>query len=167
MAVEYTCCETKFFLNIGIIVFLVIFAGLMSGLTLGLMSLSLVDLEVLAKSGTPKDRKYAEKILPVVKNQHLLLCTLLICNAAAMETLPIFMDSLVTAWGAILISVTLILLFGEIIPQSLCSRYRNKALILLVVAILLSCEWNSKVIKVIVISNDLIVTRCLLFQLKL
>lgn len=28
---------------------------------------------------------YAEKILPVVRNQHLLLCTLLICNAAAME----------------------------------------------------------------------------------
>lgn len=26
-----------------------------------------------------------EKILPVVKRQHLLLCTLLICNAAAME----------------------------------------------------------------------------------
>ncbi|KAM7264156.1 hypothetical protein ACFE04_001839 [Oxalis oulophora] len=95
----------------------------MSGLTLGLMSMSLVDLEVLAKSGTPTDRKHAEKILPVVKNQHLLLCTLLICNAAAMEALPIFLDSLVTAWGAILISVTLILLFGEIIPQSVCSRY--------------------------------------------
>ncbi|KAI9180484.1 hypothetical protein LWI28_005279 [Acer negundo] len=31
--------------------------------------------------------------------------------------------SLVTDWGAILISVTLILLFGEIIPQSVCSRY--------------------------------------------
>ncbi|CAL5438295.1 unnamed protein product [Camellia sinensis] len=54
-----------------------------------------------------------EKILPVVRKQHLLLCTLLICNAAAMETLPIFLDSLVTAWGAILISVILILLFGE------------------------------------------------------
>ncbi|XP_060168031.1 DUF21 domain-containing protein At4g33700 isoform X2 [Lycium barbarum] len=95
MAVEYRCCETGFFIHIVIIVFLVAFAGLMSGLTLGLMSLSLVDLEVLAKSGTPSDRKNAEKILPVVKNQHLLLCTLLICNAAAME----------------------------IIPQSLCSRY--------------------------------------------
>lgn len=87
----------------------------------------------------------AAKILPVVKNQHLLLVTLLICNAAAMEvmlktspsplcyqsyvlgtlfnvshdfylfqTLPIFLDSLTTAWGAILISVTLILLFGEV-----------------------------------------------------
>nr|KAJ0196446.1 hypothetical protein LSAT_V11C700375000 [Lactuca sativa] len=88
MAVEYECCEYQFFLHIGIIAFLVLFAGLMSGLTLGLMSLSLVDLEVLAKSGTPKDRKYA-----------------------------------VTAWGAILISVTLILLFGEIIPQSVCTRY--------------------------------------------
>ncbi|XP_058217116.1 DUF21 domain-containing protein At2g14520-like isoform X2 [Rhododendron vialii] len=113
MAVEYKCCGTDFFIHVLIIVFLVMFAGMMSGLTLGLMSMSLVDLEVLAKSGTPKDRKYAEKILPVVRKQHLLLCTLLICNAAAMEALPIFLDSLVTAWGAILISVTLILLFGE------------------------------------------------------
>lgn len=30
------------------------------------------------------------------------------------QTLPIFLDGLVTAWGAILISVTLILLFGEV-----------------------------------------------------
>ncbi|KAL2933868.1 hypothetical protein RDABS01_016987 [Bienertia sinuspersici] len=64
-----------------------------------------------------------EKILPVVRNQHLLLCTLLICNASSTEALPIFLDSLITAWGAILISVTLILLFGEIIPQSVCSRH--------------------------------------------
>ncbi|XP_052149791.1 DUF21 domain-containing protein At2g14520-like isoform X1 [Oryza glaberrima] len=123
MAVEYHCCGAAFFEHVVIIVVLVLFAGLMSGLTLGLMSLSLVDLEVLAKSGTDQDRKHAAKILPVVKNQHLLLCTLLICNAAAMEALPIFLDSLVTAWGAILISVTLILLFGEILPQSICSRY--------------------------------------------
>ncbi|ESQ51109.1 hypothetical protein EUTSA_v10022700mg [Eutrema salsugineum] len=123
MAVEYECCETNFFIHIVVIVFLVLFAGLMSGLTLGLMSMSLVDLEVLAKSGTPRDRKHAAKILPVVENQHLLLCTLLICNAAAMEALPIFLDALVTAWSAILISVTLILLFGEIIPQSVCSRH--------------------------------------------
>ncbi|KAG8650522.1 hypothetical protein MANES_07G050000v8 [Manihot esculenta] len=115
MAVEYECCGTDFFLHILIIIFLVMFAGSMSGLTLGLMSMSIVDLEVLAQSGTPKDRKHAAKILPVVRKQHLLLCTLLICNAAAMEALPIFLDSLVTAWGAILISVTLILLFGELL----------------------------------------------------
>ncbi|KAL8544104.1 hypothetical protein ACS0TY_004590 [Phlomoides rotata] len=66
---------------------------------------------------------FPEKILPIVKNQHLLLCTLLIWNALAMEALPIFVDALLPAWGAILISVTLILAFGEIIPQSVCSRY--------------------------------------------
>ncbi|XP_062101476.1 DUF21 domain-containing protein At2g14520-like [Humulus lupulus] len=123
MAIEYSCCNTDFFIRIMIIIVLVLFAGLMSGLTLGLMSMSLVDLEVLAKSGKPTDRLHAAKILPVVKRQHLLLCTLLICNACAMEALPIFLDSMVTAWGAVLISVTLILLVGEIIPQAFCSRY--------------------------------------------
>lgn len=41
----------------GICAFLVLFAGLMSGLTLGLMSLSLVDLEILKRSGTPTEQK--------------------------------------------------------------------------------------------------------------
>ena len=50
---------STFYLYIVIIVGLVLFAGLMSGLTLGLMSLSLVDLEVLQKSGTEADRKHA------------------------------------------------------------------------------------------------------------
>lgn len=59
MGVEYRCCESQFFIHILIILLLVAFAGMMSGLTLGLMSLSLVDLEVLAKSGTPNDRKNA------------------------------------------------------------------------------------------------------------
>jgi hypothetical protein len=38
MAVEYHFCEPGFFENIAIIVVLVLFVGLMSGLTLGLMS---------------------------------------------------------------------------------------------------------------------------------
>ncbi|KAL3514640.1 hypothetical protein ACH5RR_027357 [Cinchona calisaya] len=117
------CCESTFFLYIAIIAGLVGFAGLMAGLTLGLMSLGLVDLEVLSKSGRPQDRIHASKILPVVKNQHLLLCTLLIGNSLAMESLPIFLDKLVPPWAAILISVTLILVFGEILPQAICTRY--------------------------------------------
>ncbi|GLJ12927.1 hypothetical protein SUGI_0200670 [Cryptomeria japonica] len=65
MAVQYECCATKFWIYVGICLFLVLFAGLMSGLTLGLMSLSLVDLEVLRKSGKPQDRKYAGTIRTV------------------------------------------------------------------------------------------------------
>jgi metal transporter CNNM len=38
-----------------------------------------------------------------------------------METLPIFLDRIFSPWVAVLISVTLILMFGEIIPQALCT----------------------------------------------
>ncbi|KAG9442676.1 hypothetical protein H6P81_018530 [Aristolochia fimbriata] len=120
---DVACCGTKFWLYGSVIVALVAFAGLMAGLTLGLMSLGLVDLEVLIRSGRPRDRQHATKIFPVVKNQHLLLCTLLIGNSLAMESLPIFLDKLVPPWAAILLSVTLILMFGEILPQAICSRY--------------------------------------------
>lgn len=56
MAADVACCEPKFWVYLMISVGLVLFAGMMSGLTLGLMSLSLVDLEVLIKAGQPKDR---------------------------------------------------------------------------------------------------------------
>ncbi|KAK8551858.1 hypothetical protein V6N13_120291 [Hibiscus sabdariffa] len=126
MAVEVPCCGAEFSMFLFTIVGLVCFAGLMAGLTLGLMSLSLVDLEILIKSGRPQDRIHAAKIFPVVKNQNLLLCTLLIGNSLAMEALPILLDKLVPAVAAILISVTLILMFGEILPQAICTRYGLK-----------------------------------------
>jgi len=57
----------------------------MSGLTLGLLSLDVLTLEILIKSGTPTQRKHAMRIMPLVKRHHLLLVTLLLCNAASME----------------------------------------------------------------------------------
>lgn len=49
------------------------------------MSLDKVDLEVLKRSGTATEKKYAARIMPVVSRPHLLLVTLLLCNAGAME----------------------------------------------------------------------------------
>jgi metal transporter CNNM len=49
----------SWFAYAGISCFLVIFAGIMSGLTLGLMSLGLVDLEILQRSGTSTEKKQA------------------------------------------------------------------------------------------------------------
>ena len=46
--------------------------------------------------------------------------TLLLCNALALETLPIFLDRIVPSQVAILLSVTAVLLFGEVIPQAIC-----------------------------------------------
>ncbi|XP_002965481.2 DUF21 domain-containing protein At4g14240 [Selaginella moellendorffii] len=107
----------------GISTFLVVFAGLMSGLTLGLMSLGVVDLEVLQRSGTPKEKRQAAAIFPVVQKQHQLLVTLLLCNSAAMEALPIFLDKMFDPVTAVILSVTFVLAFGEVLPQAICARY--------------------------------------------
>src|SRR5687768_3133543 len=40
-----------------------------------------------------------------------------------METLPLFLDRLLNPIAAILLSVTAILIFGEIVPQAVCKRY--------------------------------------------
>ncbi|KAL5157617.1 DUF21 domain-containing protein [Glycine soja] len=96
------------FVYAGISFFLVIFAGIMSGLTLGLMSLGLVDLEILQRSGSPSEKKQAAVILPVVQKQHQLLVTLLLCNAAAMEVGPSDIPRQDVQ---------------SVIPQAICSRY--------------------------------------------
>lgn len=51
------------FVYAGISCFLVLFAGIMSGLTLGLMSMGLVELEILQRSGTSTEKKQAGLVL--------------------------------------------------------------------------------------------------------
>ncbi|KAG9157003.1 hypothetical protein Leryth_009045 [Lithospermum erythrorhizon] len=114
---------------------LVLFAGIMSGLTLGLMSLGLVELEILQRSGTNTEKKQAAAILPVVQKQHQLLVTLLLCNAAAMEALPIFLDKIFHPVVAVVLSVTFVLAFGEVLDavlghhDALFRRAQLKALV--------------------------------------
>nr|DAD19424.1 TPA_asm: hypothetical protein HUJ06_020887 [Nelumbo nucifera] len=107
----------------GISCILVLFGGIMSGLTLGLMSLGHVELEILQRSGTSTEKKQAAAILPVVQKQHQLLVTLLLCNACAMEALPIYLDKIFNPVVAVVLSVTFVLAFGEVIPQAICTRY--------------------------------------------
>ena len=84
-----------------------------SGLTIGLLSLDMMSLQVLQEAGTPKERRYAARIIPVVKRHHLLLVTLLLANAACVEAMPLFLDRVSDPITAILVSVTAVLLFGE------------------------------------------------------
>lgn len=50
-----------------------------------------------------------------------MLCTLLIINAGALETLPIILEELMSPTAAIIVSVIVVLVFCEIIPMSLCT----------------------------------------------
>lgn len=70
----------------GIIVpVLVILSGIFAGLTLGYMSLDETQLQVLSSTGTEKQREYARKIIPIRKDGHLLLTTLLIANMVSVD----------------------------------------------------------------------------------
>ena len=92
----------------------------MSGLTVGLFNIDKLELEMKLENGNEQEKQRAKKVLPMLEKHHFLLVTLLLCNAVAMEALPIFLDKLVPSVYAVGISVTVILFFGEIIPQSLC-----------------------------------------------
>ncbi|RKP08575.1 hypothetical protein THASP1DRAFT_6021, partial [Thamnocephalis sphaerospora] len=106
------------------VMFLVLFGGLIAGLTLGLMSLNGTSLHILANSGDEKQRKWARRIQPIRANGHLLLVTLLLTNTLINEALPIVMHSIVGGGiAAVIVSTGLIFVFGEIIPQSVCARH--------------------------------------------
>ena len=105
---------------IGFIV-LACFAGTMSGLTVGYLSIDSLILEIKMSNGTESEKYYAEKIYRLVANHHWLLVTLLLCNSFACEAMPIFLSKLVNEMMAVILSVTVLLFVGEIIPQALCT----------------------------------------------
>ena len=93
----------------------------MSGLTVGYLSIDDLTMELRMTSGTEEEKEVASKVLPVLSNRHWLLVTLLLMNSFAMEALPVFLDRIVSRVMAVVISVTLILAFGEVIPQAVCT----------------------------------------------
>jgi hypothetical protein len=117
--------SSSFNFSVGMVCLCLCCAGLASGLTQGLLSLDHMEMEIKSRSGTDKEKAQAAKVLPIISRHHLLLVTLMLWNASAMEALPIFLDSLVPSWLAIVMSVTLILFVGEIIPAAILTGPRQ------------------------------------------
>lgn len=107
---------------------LVLFAGAMSGLNIAFLSVTRTDLEVVKRSGNKDAAAAASCVQDLQSDRHLMLVALLVCNAAAMEALPILLDDLMSPAAAVLLSLTAVLLFGEIIPQALCKAASMQAL---------------------------------------
>lgn len=105
-----------------IITVLVVLSGIFSGLTIGLFSLNLSSLERKKKLGNEK----AKKVYSIRKNGNLLLCTLLLGNVAVNSALAVFLGSIAKGFIAGLVSTGLIVIFGEILPQAVFTRYALK-----------------------------------------
>ncbi|KAK5909440.1 hypothetical protein CesoFtcFv8_003369 [Champsocephalus esox] len=111
-------------LQVTLIAFLLVLSGMFSGLNLGLMALDPMELRIVQSCGTEKEKKYARKIEPIRRKGNYLLCSLLLGNVLVNTTLTILLDDLTKSGiGAVVASTVGIVIFGEIVPQSLCSRH--------------------------------------------
>ncbi|XP_068190955.1 metal transporter CNNM4 [Antennarius striatus] len=103
---------------------LLVLSGMFSGLNLGLMALDPMELRIVQSCGTDKEKKYARKIEPIRSKGNYLLCSLLLGNVLVNTTLTILLDDLIgSGLGAVVASTIGIVIFGEIVPQALCSRH--------------------------------------------
>ncbi|XP_050966304.1 metal transporter CNNM4 isoform X2 [Labeo rohita] len=103
---------------------LLVLSGMFSGLNLGLMALDPMELRIVQSCGTEKEKKYARKIEPIRRKGNYLLCSLLLGNVLVNTTLTILLDDLIgSGLGAVVASTIGIVIFGEIVPQALCSRH--------------------------------------------
>jgi len=99
-------------------------AACVAGLTLGLMTLDTVGLEIMMHSSNEREAEAARRIMPVRQKAHLLLVTLLLGNTIATELLPLVLEVLFPGGiSSLVLSVVFIMIFGEIIPQAVCSRH--------------------------------------------
>ncbi|KAF2452894.1 hypothetical protein BDY21DRAFT_367445 [Lineolata rhizophorae] len=114
-----------FWAYLGTAIALVLLGGAFAGLTIALMGQDEIYLQVLADSGEGSERKDAKKVLKLLKRgKHWVLVTLLLSNVITNETLPLVLDrSLGGGVAAAVSSTVLIVIFGEIVPQSVCVRF--------------------------------------------
>lgn len=101
------------------VVALVGMSAICSGLNISLMSLNLADLERKVKLGS----KNAVKVLPLRKNSHLTLASILLTNVAVISTTSLVIDEKLGGLIAGVSSTLLIVIFGEVVPQAYFARY--------------------------------------------
>ncbi len=94
-------------------------SAIASGLNVALMSLDVTDLKRKAKLGD----KRAKSVLPLRRNSHLSLASILLTNVAVISATSLVLDTWLSGLMAGIISTFLIVVFGEVIPQAVFTRH--------------------------------------------
>ncbi|MEO8862749.1 MAG: CNNM domain-containing protein [Candidatus Saccharimonadales bacterium] len=101
-----------------VITLLVGFSAVCSGLNIALMSIDISDLRRKAKLGN----RSAARILPLRRNTHLTLSSLLLINVAAVSATSLVLESYLNGIIAGILSTLLIVVFGEVLPQTVFAK---------------------------------------------
>ncbi|PHH61592.1 hypothetical protein CDD82_2124 [Ophiocordyceps australis] len=104
---------------------LVLLGGAFAGLTIALMGQDSIYLQVVSGDASEPQSKNAKRVLNLLnRGKHWVLVTLLLANVIVNESLPVVLDrTLGGGVAAVVGSTILIVIFGEIVPQSICVRY--------------------------------------------
>lgn len=101
-----------------IVLILIGFSAVCSGLNVALMSLDMKDLQRKAKLGNIQ----AKQVLPLRRTTHLTLAAILLTNVAAVSATSLVLESALYGLLAGVIATLLTVIFGEILPQALFSQ---------------------------------------------
>jgi metal transporter CNNM len=101
-----------------IVLILVAFSAICSGLNISVMSLDMADLRRKAKLGNTQ----AKRVLPLRQSTHLTLASILLTNVAAVSATSLVLDQRFAGWVSGIIGTLLIVVFGEVLPQALFSK---------------------------------------------
>jgi metal transporter CNNM len=110
--------DTNTVLLIAEVLALITLSAICSGLNVAVMSLDIPDLRRKAKLGN----RQAQRLLPLRRNTHLLLASILLTNVAVISATTLVLGSRLEGVLAGLVGTLLIVVFGEVMPQALFSK---------------------------------------------
>ncbi|KAK2061511.1 DUF21-domain-containing protein [Colletotrichum caudatum] len=116
---------SSFWVLMGASIALVLLGGAFAGLTIALMGQDSIYLQVLAGDPDETQSRNAKRVYDLLKKgKHWVLVTLLLSNVIVNESLPVVLDRCLGGGvEAVVGSTVLIVIFGEVVPQSVCVRY--------------------------------------------
>lgn len=132
-AIDAAIVSVRFWTYVTLSIVCVVCAAIAAGLTLGVATLEPFRLEVWMETKSEdcpskEERKQikslqscARHVRKIVTGDHRLMVTLMLFNTLANEALPIFLDQVSPAIVSILLSVSVVLIFGEVLPSAVCT----------------------------------------------
>lgn len=102
---------------------LVAFSAISAGLEVALFSIDSIFLRVWSSAGTDEQKRWANELMGFFNHYHYTLVSLILFNSCCMMSLPIVLDTLVSPMTALILSVTVVLFVGEVIPLAFFVRH--------------------------------------------
>lgn len=106
-----------------VVVLLVILSAISAGLQIALFSIDSIVLRVWSTAGDDKQKKMSKKLLKFFNAYHYTLVSLILFNSSCMMTLPVVLKMVVSPFTALILSITVVLFVGEVIPLAFFVRH--------------------------------------------